>query len=389
MRTALLISRFKHGLRTALGPLLPFVRSLRTFPVRLRAKRLVAPIHVTPGVSVCYLTSQFPTRPALRTESAHGGAVKLTFLAESFPHSYPNASLLYTVSSVDHVAKAMIVRKASQKGLKIILNQNGVAYLAWHGRGWEEPNRKMREVYEQADFIVYQSEFCRLGAEKFLGKSTAPYQVIYNPVDLGLYRPPEQKKQHKAPTLLLGGNQFSAYRLEVAAQTLKKLSQKLSGARLIVTGKLWGENQALSRQQAEAFLRGLGLLEQVEFTGPYSQEQAVQIFQHADILIHTQYNDASPTLIGEALASGLPVVFSASGGTPELVGPGAGIGIPVEASWEKISTPDPDQMAEAVRQIWEKQTLFSAAARQFAEEHFSLEKYIRAHREIFVRLLEN
>lgn len=389
MRTALLISRLKAGLKTALGPLLPFIHSLRSLPARLQAERAAALLHISEAkLAVFYLTRQFPQRPPLRTELAHGGEVKLTFLAESFPHSYPAASLLYTVSSVDHVAKTAIVRRAKENGLKVVLNQNGIAYQAWHGPDWEEPNRKMRAVYLQADFIVYQSEFCRLGAEKFLGKSTAPFQVIYNPVDLELYRPIQQTVQRNAPILLLGGNQFAPYRLEVAARVLEKLSRQLPAARLIVTGKLWGENQAISRQQAEAFLRGLGVLEQVEFTGPYSQEQAIQIFQRADILIHTQYNDASPAIIGEALASGLPVVYSASGGAPELVGPQAGIGLPVEASWEKISSPDPEKMAEAVLQVWEKQAQFREAARQFAQERFPLEKYIRAHREIFTRLLE-
>jgi glycosyltransferase involved in cell wall biosynthesis len=389
MRIAFLISRIKDGMRIALGPLLPLVRSIRTLPGHLRAERRAAALHVNSGVSVCYLTNQFPGRPALRTEIAHGGAVKLTFLAEHFPHSYPEASLLYTVSSVDHVGKAAIVRRAKQNGLKVILNQNGVAYPAWYGQRYEEPNQKMREVYEQANFIVFQSEFCRLGAEKFLGRCTVPSQIIFNPIDLDLYRPLDKPAQRIAPVLLLGGNQLAAYRLEVAARALQKLCKYIPSSRLIVTGKLWGDNQAISMNQAVSLLRGLGIAEQVEFTGPYSQKEAVQIFQRADILIHTQYNDASPTLIGEALACGVPVVYSSSGGTPELVGASAGIGIPVEESWEKISTPDPEKMAEAVLMIWENHKLYSESARHFAEEQFPLKKYIQAHHEIFMRLLES
>jgi glycosyltransferase involved in cell wall biosynthesis len=389
MRTALLISCLKAGLRATLGPFLPLVRAIRTLPKRLRADQHAAALRGDSGISVCYLTSQFPGRPALQTEIAHGGAVKLTFLAEHFPHSYPRASLLYTVSSVDHVAKATIVRRAKRNGLKVILNQNGVAYPAWHGQGWEKPNRKMQEVYEQADFIIFQSEFCRLGAEKFLGKCTAPSRVIFNPIDLDLYRPLNQPVQHNAPILLLGGNQLATYRLEVAAQVLQRLSKHLPTTRLIVTGKLWGDNQAVSMHQAVSLLRELGIAEQVEFTGQYSQKEAVRIFQRADILIHTQYNDASPTLIGEALACGVPVVYSSSGGTPELVGAKAGIGIPVEKSWEKISTPDTEKMAKAVLLVWENHKIFRESARQFAEEQFPLKNFIRTHREIFMRLLES
>jgi glycosyltransferase involved in cell wall biosynthesis len=388
MRTARLISHLKAGLRTALGPLLPWVRSMRTLPKRLRAERHATALYGDAGISVCYLTSQFPARPALRTEIAHGGAVKLTFLAEHFPHSYPRASLLYTVSSVDHVAKAAIVHKAKQNGLKVILNQNGVAYPAWHGQGWEEPNRKMKDIYRLADFIIYQSKFCRLGALKFLGASEPPFQIIYNPVDTNLYRPARKPTGHRGPVLLLGGNQYERYRFETALRVFKHTLTLLPNASLIITGKLWGENQLISMDIANRILRELDLEDYVEFTGAYSQEAAPGIFQRADILMHTKYNDPSPNLISEALASGLPVVYSASGGVPELVGPDAGIGIEVEQSWDKISQPDPQLMAEAILKVWENELGFSEAARQRAVEQFHLGRFIQIHRELFARILE-
>ena len=389
MRTALLISSIKNGVRTILSPLLPFIRSVRSLPARRRAERYATPLcNDRTGISVCYLTGDFPDRPPLRTEITRGGAVKLTFLAESFPHSYPEASLIYAVSSVDHVAKAEIIRKAKQNGLKVILNQNGVAYLAWHGPGWEEPNRKLREVYEQADFIVFQSKFCQVSATKFLGASTASSQVIYNPVDTSLYQPVSKQPQRRGPVLLLGGNQYEQYRFETAIRALKQTLTYLPDTRLLITGKLWGENQLVSMEIAKRALHDLGIEEQVEFTGSYSQESAPRIFQRADILLHTKYNDPSPNLIAEALASGLPVVYTASGGVPELVGQDAGIGIHVEQSWDKICFPDLNLMAQATLNIWENHANFADAARQQAVEQFSLDKFVSAHRELFASLLK-
>jgi glycosyltransferase involved in cell wall biosynthesis len=387
MLTGNLILRLKEGIKAALGPFLPWMRSARTFPTHLRAKRFAKSLERDSGTSVCYLTSQFPARPALRSEIAHGGAVKLTFLAEHFPHSYPRASLLYTVSSVDHAGKTAIIREAKQNGLKIVLNQNGVAYPAW-SQDWEVPNYKMREVYNQADFIVFQSEFCRLGAIKFLGVCESPFQIIYNPVDINLYQPAQKTAKHHGPVLLLGGNQYEHYRFETAITVLKHTLSLLPEARLVVTGKLWGDDPLISMEIANRLLRSLGVLDRVEFTGTYTQDAAPGIFHRADILLHTKYNDPSPNLISEALASSLPVVYSASGGVPELVGPDAGIGIEVEQSWEKISQPDPQMMAEAILKIWENQTMYAEAARQRAVEQFRLEKFINAHRELFVRLLE-
>jgi glycosyltransferase involved in cell wall biosynthesis len=388
MRTALLFAQLKNGLRTILEPILPLIRSIRTRPQRLLAEKNANALQAGTGISVCYLTGQFPARPALRTEVTYGGAVKLTFLAESFPHSFPQSSLLYTVSSINHIAKTSIVRKARDKGIKIILNQNGVAFHAWHGRGWEESNNRLREVFNQADYIIYQSNFCQQCASIFLGSRDAPYQVIYNPVDTDLYQPSNRTPRRPGPILLLGGNQYEKYRFECAIQVLHQILSLLPDARLIITGALWGGNQQVSMDLAQKYLQKYGLQTRVEFTGSYSQVEALQIFQRADILIHTKFNDPSPNLIPEALASGLPVVYSASGGVPELVGPDAGIGIPVEQGWERISTPDPLQMAAGIQQIWGSLPVFAEAARQRAVEQFPLKKFIQAHREIFESLVD-
>jgi glycosyltransferase involved in cell wall biosynthesis len=377
----------KKGLRTVLGPLLPYVRSLRTLPVRKRAEQSASHLNPTRGLSVCYLTHHFPDRPPLRTEISHGGAVKLTFLAESFPHQFPNASLLYSVSSLDHPGKTEIVQMAKKLGVKIVINQNGVAYPGWYGPGWKISNMKQRETYDLADFIIYQSKFCKTSAELYLGIKDTPSAVVYNPVDVDYFCPSQNHSYRTAPILLLGGNQFSFYRFEIAAQTLRHVLTYLPGARLIVTGKLWGENQSIAKEQALSLAKKLDIQTSVEFTGQYSQEGALAIFQKADILIHTQFQDASPGLIGEAMSCGLPVVYSASGGSPELVSFDAGIGIPVEPSWDKINFPNPQEMAKATLQIWEDYTRYREAARQCALEKLRLEIYIQKHREVFDCLL--
>jgi glycosyltransferase involved in cell wall biosynthesis len=66
--------------------------------------------------------------------------------------------------------------------------------------------------------------------------------------------------------------------------------------------------------------RELKLQDHVTFTGSYTQQQAVDIYRGADVLLHTQYNDACPSVVLEAMACGLPVVYSNSGGVGELVG---------------------------------------------------------------------
>ena len=51
------------------------------------------------------------------------------------------------------------------------------------------------------------------------------------------------------------------------------------------------------------------------------------------------YQDNCPTAILEAMACGLPILYSSSGGVPELVGEEAGLGIHVEENWHQTKVP--------------------------------------------------
>src|SRR5207248_3199179 len=79
--------------------------------------------------------------------------------------------------------------------------------------------------------------------------------------------------------------------------------------------------------------------------GRYAQRDAPALYRRAHLLLHTKRNDPCPNVVLEALSCGLPVVHSASGGLPELVGREAGIGVPDEGDWEHDVPPDPEALA--------------------------------------------
>jgi glycosyltransferase involved in cell wall biosynthesis len=337
------------------------------------------------GVSVFYLTSNFPKRPTTRKELAHGGSVKLTYLAEAFPHKFPAANLAYIVTTVGHPLQNEILARLKQRGLKFIINHDGVAFPAWAGSHYIEFNQISKCILDQADFIVYQSRFSKLSAELFLSPPNVPQEIIYNPVDIHHFSPRLDVAKPKGLTLLLGGNQYEKYRLELALKTLQTLLLHVPNARLIVTGKLW-----LPYREAEEWttraLNNMKLTDHVTFVGTYTQAEAPLLYSRAHLLLHTKYADPCPGLVPEVLGCGLPVVYVGNGGVPELVQE-AGIGVPVEHSWDTINLPSPESMAEAVEQVYANLNDYSQVARLQAQK-FSLETFIARHKAIFTQVLD-
>ena len=97
-------------------------------------------------------------------------------------------------------------------------------------------------------------------------------------------------------------------------------------------------------------------------------------------------NDPCPSVVLEALASGVPVVYPRSGGVPELVGDDGGIGVPHPDGFERDEPPDADALADAVTRVLADLPAYRAAARARAVDRFSLEPWLDRHAELFERL---
>jgi glycosyltransferase involved in cell wall biosynthesis len=328
----------------------------------------------------------FDRLPA-RGEPVQGGLAKLQALQPRHPNTPVGFNLIYLVSSATPRQARALVAAARRRGVRLVWNQNGVSYPGWQPLDWERTNRGVRELLMQADYVLYQSAFCRLSADRFVGPCRAESEVLHNAVDTKAFAPDPAAGGAARLRLLLAGTQMREYRVSVALETVACLVRGGCDADLRVTGRLtWADTQPQAQAEASALVRRLGLEGRVHFTGPYSQADAPAVFRSADVLLHTQYNDACPGVVVEAMASGLPVVYSATGGVPELVGPEAGIGIPAELDWNREVPPDPGAMANAVAQVAGARERYATAARARAVQAFAVDHWLQRHDAIFERL---
>jgi glycosyltransferase involved in cell wall biosynthesis len=340
----------------------------------VRWARLLYPARPKPGVRVFYGHDEVPDPDDVAT----GGTAKFQRLVGRWPNHPTDFSLLYLGSTWLPRDLRPLLWIARRRRAAIVLNQNGVGYPAWAGDRAEAFNRPLRRVFEAADRVLFQSEFCRRSAELFVGTPRGEWEVLHNAVDVSRFVPAPAPEG--GPVLLAAGDQTQgAYRLELALRTLAHVVRTYPDARLLVTGRVL--------EDPTPSIRRLGLEGRVELVGRYRQADAPAVYRRAHVLLHTQLNDSCPSVVLEAMASGVPIVYSASGGTVELVEDEAGIGVPHEESWERLLPPEPAALADAVDRVLRDLERYRQAARSRCVERFALEPWLDRHETLFSALV--
>ena len=320
-----------------------------------------------------------------RAGDVGGPQVKVKRLRAHFPEHRWGFNLVYVLSGAPHLPGAAL-RLLKRRRIPIVANQNGVFYPAWYGGDWRARNAEMARAYHLADHVVWQSAFCRRAADRFLGEREGSGEVLYNAVDTGRFCPAAATERVSPFTFLLTGkiDTHLFYRIEASLRGLAAARAKGLEARLTLAGWISAE----ARVRCQDLASELGIAEAVNLTGSYTQEQAPAVYQAADAYLMLKHNDPCPNAVIEAMACGLPVLYSATGGVPELVGNEAGVGFSCEEDWEQPRWPEPAVVADGMLVIASALDALANAARRRAVERFDIGPWIERHRAVFTGLIE-
>jgi glycosyltransferase involved in cell wall biosynthesis len=96
--------------------------------------------------------------------------------------------------------------------------------------------------------------------------------------------------------------------------------KRLKGDGVDVTLDLVGTGDALRANQAQ--VKTLGLEDRVRFQHYVAREEINRYYAMADVFVLASYNEGMSVALLEAMAAGLPVVVTPTGGTDALVEPG-------------------------------------------------------------------
>jgi glycosyltransferase involved in cell wall biosynthesis len=190
--------------------------------------------------------------------------------------------------------------------------------------------------------------------------------VILNAVDVA--RVPRAGHDGARPRILSVGRLAAPKDFRTLVGALAQLPRGAAEALIVGDGP--------DRAQLEAEIARLGLAEHVLLAG--ERRDVPELLAGADLFVLSSRSEGLPVSVLEAMAAGLPVIASRVGGLPELVADGE-TGMLVEAG-------DVDELAAALRLLLAEPALrrrLGAAGRACAEARFDLERFRRAHLELY------
>ena len=180
---------------------------------------------------------------------------------------------------------------------------------------------RVRRVLREADAVIAQGrELARESGA--LGAPPDRIRVVSNGVEI----PAEIRRTSGEPPLLVGMGSLTPKKgFDLLLRAMPAVRAAVPGCRLILAG------EGPERARLAELARDLDLERVVDLPGQVVGEEKADLFARATLFVLPSRREPFSNLLLELLASGVPVVATAVGGTPEILGePPAGALVPPE-----------------------------------------------------------
>ncbi len=228
----------------------------------------------------------------------------------------------------------------------------------------------LRIKIREARFVVTVSRFNQRYLQALNQDGPGEIRCLYNGIDLERFRP-TPGGQRPGNRILAVGRLVEKKGFGDLIRACHLLTQQGLDFRCQIIGK-GPLREELSRQ-----IQALGLTDRVKLLGPRPQDQVLEAYHQADLFVlpcivgQDGNRDGLPTVLLEAMATGLPVISTELTGVPEII----------DAGRNGLLTPPGDvpALAHAMAQLLgepERRRAMGAAARAKVEREFDVRRNV-------------
>lgn len=139
-------------------------------------------------------------------------------------------------------------------------------------------------------------------------------KVIYNGIDIEKFKPTGNIKNTKEFIIMPGASRITGRKgLNYLVEAISKLVPKYPNVKLKIVG------DGNERENLEKQVRDLEIENKVEFMGQVLHKKVLEFYQEASVFVLPSLNEGMSNAMLEALACGLPIISTQTGGADELV----------------------------------------------------------------------
>jgi len=240
---------------------------------------------------------------------------------------------------------------------------------------WHSFLRMQKKVAPQLNRIVCPSNQSKADVIEELKVNEENVNVVLNGIDLDSFNRDErvEKKPYRIITTASADVPLKGLKFLIEAMT--EIIEEIPEAHLMVLGR------AKEKGDIAKLISRLNLEEKISFRSGLSQSEVVSLYSSSHICVIPSLYEGFGFGAGEAMACGLPLISTQSGGLKEVIGQEAVI----------IEAASSEAIIKAVKDLFsnkEKQLALSRAGRKRMEKEFNWMKAAEAYEKIYSKTIK-
>jgi len=240
---------------------------------------------------------------------------------------------------------------------------------------WHSFLRMQKKVAPQLNRIVCPSNQSKADVIEELKVNEENVNVVLNGIDLDSFNRDErvEKKPYRIITTASADVPLKGLKFLIEAMT--EIIEEIPEAHLMVLGR------AKEKGDIAKLISRLNLEEKISFRSGLSQSEVVSLYSSSHICVIPSLYEGFGFGAGEAMACGLPLISTQSGGLKEVIGQEAVI----------IEAASSEAIVKAVKDLFsnkEKQLALSRAGRKRMEKEFNWMKAAEAYEKIYSKTIK-
>ena len=240
---------------------------------------------------------------------------------------------------------------------------------------WHSFLRMQKKVAPQLNRIVCPSNQSKADVIEELKVNEENVNVVLNGIDLDSFTRDERVEQKPYRIITTASADVPLKGLKFLIEAMTEIIEEIPEAHLMVLGR------AKEKGDIAKLISRLNLEEKISFRSGLSQSEVVSLYLSSHICVIPSLYEGFGFGAGEAMACGLPLISTQSGGLKEVIGQEAVI----------IEAASSEAIVKAVKDLFsnkEKQLALSRAGRKRMEKEFNWMKAAEAYEKIYSKTIK-